>query len=280
MIPMAKAFIVINLVLSVVFLGMAAALLATGDEYRKRYDEEVRKHEQTKKDMQDRIGELLTDVDTKKSELSQAQSRFINEEVKSKDLRSELEQEKAASKELRNSFDSLENNYKDLTGQLKDYKDRVSDLEEKRRVAEERAREAMSKQDAAEADVARLESELADARDQIEGFEKSVQDLGEKLEKSERMIEWAKSKNFDFGKILAPTAVDGKVLRVDHGLGIVMLSVGRDDGVEKGYTFDVYRGKDYVGQIIVDEVMADFSSAIIKKTKIPIQELDEVTTRL
>jgi len=71
------------------------------------------------------------------------------------------------------------------------------------------------------------------------------------------------------------------VSAVDNKMNIVILSVGRDDKVKEGYKFTIYRGDDYVGQVIIDKVEKDYCSGYSMKAveKQPIQVGDRATTR-
>ncbi len=61
---------------------------------------------------------------------------------------------------------------------------------------------------------------------------------------------------------------------------MVMISVGSDDQVRKGYRFTVYRGERYVGKVEVEKVFSDMCSARILSdwTKEKIKEGDDVST--
>jgi len=47
----------------------------------------------------------------------------------------------------------------------------------------------------------------------------------------------------------------------------VVLSVGKDDEVSKGWTFQIYRDDQYLGEVEIDEVYEKFSAAKIKFAK-------------
>ena len=76
--------------------------------------------------------------------------------------------------------------------------------------------------------------------------------------------------------------VGGKVLRVDNTKGIVLVSVGSDDGVQENFSFEVFRPGQYVGRVWVMEVYEERAICRIDSTmtKTPIMENDHVSTRL
>lgn len=77
--------------------------------------------------------------------------------------------------------------------------------------------------------------------------------------------------------------INGRVVNVDNQAGLVMISVGTDDGVKDNYTFEVYRDTQYVGRIKVIEVhperaIGKIDPAMTKSNQI--MENDYVSTRL
>jgi hypothetical protein len=56
-------------------------------------------------------------------------------------------------------------------------------------------------------------------------------------------------------------AIDARVaaVRLNATPELVLLSVGSDDGVEKGFQFNIYRGVDFIGKVVVEKVLKDSS---------------------
>ena len=79
-------------------------------------------------------------------------------------------------------------------------------------------------------------------------------------------------------------AIDARVTSVkdDVSPALVLLSVGSDDKVEKGFHFSVYRGSEFVGKVIVEKVLKDSSGCRVLFTKegSRIQAGDSAATRL
>jgi regulator of replication initiation timing len=76
--------------------------------------------------------------------------------------------------------------------------------------------------------------------------------------------------------------IQGQVVNADNGSGIVMISVGKDDGVSDGMTFEVLRGAQFVGRLRVSTIHNQESICRIDRpmTTSSIQEGDHVTTRV
>ena len=80
----------------------------------------------------------------------------------------------------------------------------------------------------------------------------------------------------------APTpAIDGQIVAVSGQQGIVVLSVGSDDGVESGHVFAVFRGDTFIGKVRATKVTKDLSGARILYLdgSVSIQAGDSATTR-
>jgi hypothetical protein len=69
-------------------------------------------------------------------------------------------------------------------------------------------------------------------------------------------------------------------MSVNKDLRFVVLNKGSKDGVKAGYTFQIYRGQQYKGQVRVQDVQEGMCSALILNEKAPIANGDSATTRL
>jgi len=79
-------------------------------------------------------------------------------------------------------------------------------------------------------------------------------------------------------------AIDGKVLKFDPQLKIVVISLGKDLGVRIVHEFTAYRGSEYVGRILIEDVQPSIASGRpvdqFMNPKTSIQVGDDVSTRL
>lgn len=76
--------------------------------------------------------------------------------------------------------------------------------------------------------------------------------------------------------------IKATVVQVDYSLkpGLVALNVGSNAGVSKGYTFEIYNGNTYKGQVRVEQVHPDMCSALITFAKETIGAGDSASTHL
>jgi vacuolar-type H+-ATPase subunit I/STV1 len=107
--------------------------------------------------------------------------------------------------------------------------------------------------------------------------ERLQQDLGQLEEKH---VEMARDKKHLEEKInaiaqnggnvnVAPKkALEAKVTAVANEIGLVVISIGKDDGVIEGDEFTVYRGGDFVAKVVIDRADRKWSAGkvVLKKT--------------
>jgi len=278
---LAKVFIVVNFILSIVFIASAGMLLAKTDEWRTKYDAQVDAYQKLETQKSEEIAKLRADKNAVQDDLDRFKNDLNDEKNAKEQFQKDLSDERAANKELRNATDGLRETYRTMEGSLKTKDERIATLEGEVDRSESRANESANLQMQAEDNLARTQAELSDARDRITSLEKEVAGLQDTQEQLALQIEYAKSAGFEFDKIVAPPAINGFVKAVDNATGIVILSVGADDSVKKGFRFYVYRGDVYLGSVIVDEVYADLCAASAREDLLgEVKPNDQVTTRL
>jgi len=278
---LAKVFIVVNFVLSIVFLSAAGMLLAKSDEYREAYENEKSEHDKTKTELNDRIVQLQGARDTLQKEYDKVTNDLNDERVAKEKYSNDLTDQRAANDDLRSSVNKLQANLDDLQSNLQQSANRVATLEQRVEQEQTRADEAVRKQMAAEDNLTRAQARLNDMQDRVADLEQSVVSVRNELEDAELKIEWAKSRGVTFDDIEAVPSIEGVVQQVDNDTGVMILSVGSDDGVKKGFKFYVYRGDSYLGEVFVDSVQADLSSAFARAGLAgTVRAGDQVTTRL
>jgi len=86
--------------------------------------------------------------------------------------------------------------------------------------------------------------------------------------------------------LMAPPvpSIDAKVAAVKNDVtpSLVLLSVGSDDKVEKGFHFSIFRGSEFVGKVVVEKVLRDSCGCRVLFTKegLTVQQGDSAATRL
>lgn len=279
--PIGKVFVVLNLVFSLVVLGVLGGILSKSEEWKKAHS-------------------------TVKAEFETAQTKWTEE---SSDLRSQIsnhERDKASLTTMKNDLDLqvkalqqerdqaqtdmnvAQNNLREVQADMRVFATNQTELQNANaqlvsdsNSAIEARNAATDAQLAAEADSARARSEnerlsdtVAQLKSQIEALEAERGDLS-------AQIEAAVQAGFDISKVRAFPKIDGVVEKVNQDLGLAILSVGRDDGVTRGMKFYVF-GAQFKGECIVDDIYPDHSAARIvpNSSGRSFSAMDKATTRL
>jgi hypothetical protein len=259
---LAKIFIVIQTVLVMVYLGMTSALYQQRRDWRTSYQKLKHRYTTAVSRAQKEIQALRTYV-ISKDELITSKER----EVRS--LKTQLDQElnRAQSNQQlfqakSNEFNGLQQNFSALNTRLQEAMTRNERLQDRKGELEGLLEVATNRRETAEGQVARLttlntslETDLGDLRNEFA-------DTRRQLREKELMISMAQGAGVNF-ELLVPgppvPAIDGNVVAVktDVSPPLVLLSVGADDRVERGYQFSIYRGSQFVGKVVVEKVLRD-----------------------
>ncbi len=280
----AKIFIVVNLVLAVVFLGAASSLLGTIEDYKGKWSDSVKVHDDYVKTAKAKVKQLDDDIDSMKTKIGRLENE--NSRLESADKQRNLE------------WSALEKQYNGRSEQLKALASKVDDLQkdlEKARQSVESlngkyetaladTRTAKQGEDDLRNDLERANQQLKRVQADLATCQKEKATLSEADQKKARLIAQFTAK-FGTGAlagIMDMPAVNGQVTGVDEDLNIVLVSVGTDDDMEVGFTMTVFRGGEFVGNLIIDKVGQDWASGHMDRSmskSFPVKG-DQVATQL
>lgn len=280
-----RIFLVLNLILSALFLGWASQVLAKSDEWRGKYDEKVAELAQTTE-------ELTAEADAFSSQLNAAKARnaaVVGErdgfEQQVKDLQADLDDANGQLAAARGDVTTMTNSLGDINTTL-------SSVEEAKDNAVAEARQAQSERD--EAVAARMDADAARTmvEDKLDKAQLRIADLEKALTSTQALVSRKDAQlativdeyNIDLGKLLDQPLINASVLSVKKGDGfdLVALNVGSDDEVTRGMTFQIWSGGQYKGEVRVDSVMPGMCSAIVTTSVdgTSMAEGDNAATRL
>ena len=281
---LAKVFVIINLVLSIVFISMAGTMFHHQRDWREAFVILERANRNRVQGY-----ERLLEAAKGEQQALQEFSRSKEEEIRLKDthleqLRNDVVRLTEGLGLKRQEFQLLLAEHKKVVDQIDVKDNRINELStEKDRLAQERE-VALNDKETAETQVARLtrikndlEGDLADLRKSYHDAEMKRDDLQGRIE---QLIEAGVNVHSLAAGEPVPT-IEGTVTAVDKELGLMILSVGSDDKVEMGYEFTVYRGERYVGKVVVERVLSDMCGARVTHLDkgAEIQAGDSATTR-
>jgi hypothetical protein len=284
---LAKIFIVIQTVLIMVYLGMTATLYQHRRDWRTSYQKLRHRYTTAVSRAQKEIQALRTyviakdDLVTSKEREVRSLKTALDQQVALAQRNNQLFQQKSG------EFDQLNQNFTNLNQRLQEAMQHNSQLQDRKTELEGLLEVATNRRETAEGQVARLttlntslETDLADLRTQFT-------DTRRQLREKELLISMAEGAGVDF-ETLVPgppvPAIDGQVVAVKSDVSppLVLLSVGSDDHVERGFHFSIYRGSQFVGKVIVERVLKDSAGCRVLFTADgqQIQPGDSCATRL
>jgi hypothetical protein len=278
----AKFLIVLNLILAGVFVGSAANFLGQKDFVQERL-------EISQKDLNLKLQAATTEVatlTTRNRDLSNENTSLKEQIATATQARTDMEK---ANQQLAAQNTSLSANLAHATtalellnGTLRANQDTIKNLQEERTALTASRDTEHNARVAAEAMVANIQRQLDDETAARKATEAAVADSTRKIEELEAEVAAWSSKfpNADIGKA-QPAITPGKVLAADNAMGLVVTSLGEEDGVKSGFEYIVSRGSQYVATIKITDVQAKQSTAMVVKgmQKSPIQANDTVMNR-
>lgn len=277
--PIGRIFVVLNLILSAAFFGWAYNALSTTDNYKKQLDEAKTAHaaELAKKD--EEISKLTVDLNGATEQQRQFHSERDQKTAEADGLRRELD-------ELKSRHDGLQASLKKIEATLGDYNNTIAQLGQQKDAAVEKAHEAQRERDSAVAEKDAAELASRDAQEAQKNAETRIADLererGDLMEKiSDLDTRMAKLVEMTGAEVpFAAPKIEGYVLEVNRDLKLVVINKGAKDQVKPGYTFSIYRGSQYKGQVRINSVQDGLASGIIEAEKSPITKGDSAATTL
>jgi len=284
---LAKVFVVIMTIMIMVDLGVSATLYQHRRDWRNSY---AKLRERSKVSTQlavKEIDSLRAGIKAKDSFISQKQTEVI-------DLKKELDKQNSAFSETKQLLNKAEDNFQKqmrLTESANQSKvQSETNLEKERTLNHELTQNldtATRRREIAEGQVARLVQLKTSLEKDIGDLRVNYSDARKSLKEKETLIAMAQEHGVDFVALLSGPpvpAIDARVAAVKNDVqpGLVLLSVGSDDKVEKGFHFSIYRGNEFVGKVVVEKVLASSCGCRVLFTKegATIQPGDCAATRI
>lgn len=255
----AKAFVVINLVFALLVAGATASYLAQRNLERQQLKDLQAKYQADTTQLQGQVSQLQQESENLQAQVDQLSDAKARLETRLSSTEKDLDLERKNRLELDARLTALDNHYSELkrdysrlatrnevlAKELAQAKNTAEEAVAAREDAIDKMREAQMAAEAATARLRETAKALKGVRDDLARYRATYPEPGGKF---------------------TPADIYGKVQRVDRKFGMVVISVGEDDGVKPGMEFTVYRGDDgYVGKVVVTEVDRELSVARVDK---------------
>jgi hypothetical protein len=280
----AKIFIVINFILSIIYLAFAATLLAQKWDYRQMYLQQETRYENEKK-------ELEIAKQNAEKRIASFEQRFGEAKKLADKYKDDLASLQINYDELKRTNESYSSSLKKISIDIQDINEnklakkdeRISQLETEKERLKETAEEAKKAKEEAIDELQRIELILNEKEGELAEKKKLLARAEKELWEAKQIIRVVRDSGVNIPRLVTPSKpLDGQIVAVSANVPLVMISLGSDEGVQKGHQFTVYRQNQYIGRVVVEEVYKDMSAARILKdmTSKAIKQGDNVTTRL
>ena len=281
----AKVFVVVVFALSIAFAVSSALLMNQQDKQQKAYaDLKTRSKSDTDR-LTSELQKATDDCSDKAKQLTKAKddvSRLTSEKEALEKDKAQLQTDNANKEkrlnELGTSFAAIKTGIGDWAQRNEKLQKELGDLQVGLAKAQEELRTTKADCEKAKLDRDEAIKKQADA----EGRKKDIEDQLIRAKELLAKLEASGAINVSEAILGVQKPIDGRVLEVDPTNNVVVISVGKDQGVGLGYSFTVYRADEYIGEIKVEQLQNDLAGAtpVAGTLKSEIRKGDNVTTRI
>lgn len=283
--PIGRIFIVLNLILAAGFLAAASTLVAEGESWKEKHETAVADATAKQADLEGQLSALRVENDTKSAEASEARSTRDNTKADNdrleglnKDLNQQLLSANATNTKNSDEISKIQSTLSDVVSTKDQAVEARRTAENERDDAMSTAQDANTKSEDLAAQNSDLNGEIAALKDQLAMASKANSSLETQLA---TLVDVT---GVSMDEITTTRLIEASVLQAVYDVqpGLVALNKGSNDGVERGYTFEVYNGGSYKGQVRVENVHEGMCTAIILRVEDgqTIGSGDKASTRL
>ena len=285
---LAKVFVVLNLLLAAGFLYVTLVLYAKRVKYKERWDNQREAHVLDVQNRNERIEGLegvKTDL-TMKVESLNTQRKTLEKDVETLRLNNMMTLDRWMNAETQKQ--TLAGNLEDKDAELMRRHNQINTMHKVILKQQQALKVARNNERDAKNQMVELESQLNNVRNQLADVSRDKA----RIEKDLHHHNWIIEELLDAGipvteivfgsRRMPQKAVEAQVLAVRRDVNLVMLSVGKDDGVKKGDKFTIFRDDKYIGKIEIETLFDDMCSGRIlpELTREDIKQGDMANSRV
>ncbi len=251
---LSKLFVVMIMILALVLLGVNATLFAMRADFKHKWVEEARHHYQTQMIKSAEIA----DWTARHAAASSTADQYANEkktlETERDSLRQQLLASQTENQNKQTELDKFAAGLQTLGRQYEVLNQQLTDAGAK--VEETRKQLAMALNDrlSATQDLQYQRQEAERLSKDLGTLEANHLELARNTQRLQETIAHLNAMGIRTDVIAPRKALSGAVTAVASELDLVVISIGRDAGVNEGDEFTIYRGNVFVGKIVIDRV--------------------------
>jgi hypothetical protein len=279
-----KIFVVLILLMSFVFMGFAVAVYATHQNWEQVVNRQKKdaigglpvglkiQRDEARAERDRLAGEKAAVEERTKTELAARQARLAQLETEAKELRTEHEA-------LVNDHAKLVQQAREAVAAMESTQQTLAAMRKELDVLRSDIRTAQTERDDQFKNFVKLTDDYNQSQGELKRLQAQTMTLADQVQRYEAVARRLKVDLRVPPEDVKPT-LDGLVLAANKD-GLVEISLGSDDGLERGHTLEVFRGSRYLGRIEVFQTQPDKAVAKVlpQFRKGPIEKDDHVATR-
>jgi myosin heavy subunit len=264
---LSKVFVILVFLVALVKLGVDATLFAQRVDWKDKFVKEVNYHYQTQQIKNAEIQDLVL-----QRENLNEYKKILEDKINMLDIESAAKSQQIAN--LQRQFDAVDGNFKKLIADVdvfvRQLEVQITQITEMSNKVEDYRQKLVK----AAAEKSTAVQELQYARQEAEVLQKSLAGLEENhvvlardKKRLEETIKALNDRGIDTDLVTPKKLLEGKVTAVSTEIGLVVISIGRDDGVLEGNEFTIYRGGQFIAKITIDRVDRKWSAGRVTLKK-------------
>lgn len=279
-----KVLVFLNLILAAAFLASSIFLLRQQETWRTKFEAEKVAHKSDVDTREKQIDDTKKDLDGQRSETARRAQEAEALRAENGQLKTQVTElvgyrDKTVKdiQSLATNFETLRKNNEDLQKQVDENRKSLDAMREERNAAKKAQEDAENKLAQSEEGSKQLDATKNSLMEQ-------VKKMSDDLRRADNALAvYAERTGIPISEVaIAPPLISGNVVAADMGTKILQLNVGSDAGVKRGFGFAIYRGGEYKGEAVVEDVQAKFATARVVKlvSGKSVGVGDQATTRL
>lgn len=274
---LSKAFVILVFVAAVAYVAMQVTLYSMRVDFKDKWVKEVNYHYQTQQVKNSEIAALRVEMENRKSILDALYQKIgiLDAELAGRSrLLSELQRQLDSSNGLLAKYAA---NQSVFVRQLEVQQAQLADMEEKKEAYRLKWTKANNEYSTAlqELQYARQEVERL-SRDLAEGMSKIVE-LARENKRHEETLAALAARNIRVDELGPRKKLEGKVTAVSAQFKLVIINIGKDQGVLEGDEFTIYRGANFVAKIQIERVDRAWAAGRVVSQKDDARVADSVS---
>jgi hypothetical protein len=260
---LSKLFVVMILVLALVLLGVNATLFAMRADFKHKFVTEANFHHQTQAIKAAEIADYNARLQLVNEFNNQLKTEKEALAVNLQSMQTQYETQRKENEENKGRLDRFQVEVGNLTRSYDVLSQSLADKEAKLLEAGRNLAKALNDRYTATNELQYSRQEAERLVKDLGALEVQYQDLARDKQRMQETISHLNSIGIRTDVIAPRKALQAQVTAVAAELDLVVISIGRDAGVNEGDEFTVYRGGTFVGKIAIDRVDRAWASGRI-----------------